>query len=65
MAEKEKRCGNCSHFADDPAVLEELFKGIGALSSTRGESRGDAGVCRLRDRYLLPMHSCEEFAPKK
>jgi hypothetical protein len=65
MAEKEKRCGNCRPFEDDPAVLEELFKGIGALSSTRGDSRGDVGICRLRDQYLLPVHSCEDFTPKK
>ena len=50
MAEKENRCGNCRHFEDDPAVLEELFKGIGAFSSTRGDSRGDAGICKLRDQ---------------
>ena len=65
MAEKENRCGNCRHFEDDPAVLEELFKGIGALSSTRGDSRGNAGVCKLKDRYLLPVHSCPDFTPKK
>ena len=65
MAEKEKRCGNCRHFVDDPAVPEEIFKGIGALSSARGDSRGDAGVCRLRDRYLLPVHGCPDFARRR
>ena len=30
-----------------------------------GDGLGDAGVCRLKDRYLLPVHSCEDFTPKK
>ena len=64
MAEKENRCGNCRHFEDDPAVLEELFKGIGAFSSTCDDSRGDAGICKLRDQYLLPVHSCSDFVRK-
>ena len=64
MAEKENRCGNSRHFEDDPTVLEELFKGIGAFSSTRGDSRGDAGICSLHKRYLLPVHSCSDFVQK-
>jgi hypothetical protein len=65
MAEKEKRCGNCRHFEDDPAVLEEYFKGINSLSSVRGSSRGDAGICSFHKRYLLPVHSCSDFVLKR
>ncbi len=69
MARKKEKllpdcCASCKHFVDDPAVLEALFKGINSLSSVRGESRGDAGICRLHDRYLLPVHSCPEFVRK-
>ena len=60
----EKCCGTCIHFQDDPAVLEERFAGIGALSSVRGDSRGDAGICTRHGRYLLPVHTCPEFTPK-
>jgi hypothetical protein len=55
------QCGDCEHFNNDPAVLEEYFKGIGSLSSVRGCSRGDAGICNLHNRYLLPVHSCSDF----
>jgi hypothetical protein len=60
----EERCKNCEHFANDPAMLEEAFKGINALSSVHGCSRGDAGICRYHDRYLLPIHSCPDFRRK-
>ncbi|MDD5167698.1 MAG: hypothetical protein PHN75_02695 [Syntrophales bacterium] len=55
-------CRNCGHFNNDPAMLEDLFRGINALSSVRGSSRGDGGICKLHDRYLLPVHSCSDFA---
>jgi hypothetical protein len=58
------QCGNCEHFNNDPAVLEEYFKGIGSLSSVRGCSRGDAGICSFHDQYLLPVHSCSDFTRK-
>jgi len=61
----ESQCGHCDHFDNDPAMLEEYFQGVGALSSVRGCSRGDAGICRLHDRYLLPVHSCPDFVRKR
>jgi hypothetical protein len=63
-APAEKRCGNCEHFTDAPQVLEETFKGINALSSLYGCSRGDAGICLFHDQYLLPLHSCPDFLKK-
>jgi hypothetical protein len=65
MAEKENQCGNCKHFENDPAMLEEYFKGINSLSSVRGCSRGDAGICSFHKRYLLPIHSCSDFVLKR
>ncbi len=59
------QCGNCEHFNNDPAVLEEYFKGIGSLSSVRGCSRGDAGICSVHNRYLLPVHSCPDFMQRR
>jgi hypothetical protein len=61
---EEERCENCEHFANDPVTLEGAFKGINALSSVHGCSRGDAGICRRHDRYLLPIHSCPDFQRK-
>jgi len=57
-------CGNCQHFDDDPQRLEEAFPGINSLSSVRGCSRGDAGICNYRNLYLLPVHSCPDFLRK-
>lgn len=45
-------------------MLEEIFKGINILSSVHGSCRGDAGICALHDRYLLPTHSCPDFEEK-
>jgi hypothetical protein len=60
-ASGQGRCGDCDHFNNDPAMLEDYFKGIGSLSSVRGCSRGDAGICSFHNRYLLPVHSCPDF----
>ncbi len=60
----ERRCGRCEHFTDSPRVLEAAFPGINGLSSLYGCSRGDAGICLLHDRYLLPLHSCADFRKK-
>jgi hypothetical protein len=57
-------CGDCEHFANDPPTIEGAFKGINALSSVYGCSRGDAGICRHHNRYLLPVHSCSDFRRK-
>ena len=57
-------CGNCHHFNNDPAFLDKHFKGINILSSVHGSTRGDGGICKLHDQYLLPEHSCAEFKQK-
>jgi len=63
-ASDQGQCGDCEHFNNDPAMLEEYFKGIGSLSSVRGCSRGDAGICSVHNQYLLPVHSCPDFVRK-
>jgi len=57
-------CRNCEYFNNDPVMLEEFFKGINILSSVRGSSRGDGGICKFHNRYLLPVHSCSDFVLK-
>jgi hypothetical protein len=58
------RCGDCDHFDNTPGTLEEAFQGVNALSSVHGSSRGDSGICRRHDRYLLPVHRCPDFQQK-
>jgi len=45
-------------------MLEEFFKGISIFSSVRGSSRGDGGICKFHNQYLLPVHSCSDFVRK-
>lgn len=54
-------CGSCRHFDNDPLMLERTFKGINALSSVHGSTRGDAGICNLHDRFLLPSYRCADY----
>jgi hypothetical protein len=60
----EGRCGACEHFDDDPLRLEANLPGVNSLSSVRGSSRGDAGICHFHNLYLLPVHSCPDFRHK-
>ena len=57
-------CGKCRYFNDDPRFLEEAFRGVNALSSVHGDSRGDSGICTRHGRYLLPSHTCSDFLKK-
>jgi hypothetical protein len=41
-----KECRDCRHFRNDAAFLEDLFKGLTALSSA-DSSRADDGLCLL------------------
>jgi hypothetical protein len=54
-------CGTCRHFTDDPAELERIFVGIGALSSAWGSTRGRAGICAKDDSFHDPIPACSEF----
>ncbi len=57
-------CQSCHHFEDDPHRLERLFPGILILSSTYGCSRGDSGVCAVRDTFQRPEPACEKYQPR-
>jgi hypothetical protein len=54
-------CGACTHFRDDPAYLETVFKGLSSLSSGWASVRGDDGLCLRHDRYLGARASCGEY----
>jgi hypothetical protein len=49
-------------FRDDPASFERSLPGLAALSSARGASRSDDGMCALHDRYVAASASCASFA---
>jgi hypothetical protein len=54
-------CGSCAHFHDDPGELERLFRGIGALSSAYGSTRGRAGVCLVDGAFRDPAPACPDY----
>ena len=56
-------CRNCTHFRNDPAFLEKIFKGLSALSSAWGSVRAEDGMCQRHDRYLSANAFCADFAP--
>jgi len=57
----QARCAACVHFRDDAAFLEQSFRGLNALSSVHGSTRGDDGVCQRHDRYVSARGGCRDF----
>lgn len=56
-------CARCRYFSNDVATLEKALPGIYSLSSPRGSTRGDDGICLKHDRYLSSHATCAAFAP--
>ena len=54
-------CGTCVHFMDDGEEIERALPAILILSSGHGETRGDQGICRIHDQWLLPRMSCSRY----
>jgi hypothetical protein len=57
-------CAECRLFIDDPQQLERMFPGILVLSSCYGSTRGDSGVCTVRDTFQVPEPGCDDFRPR-
>jgi hypothetical protein len=56
-----RRCGNCTHFRNDPAWLEQAIPGLASFSSGDASVRAEDGVCLHHDRYLGAHASCADF----
>lgn len=61
MKQRPITCSSCQFFVDDPHALEKAFPGILILSSTYGSTRGDSGICEVRDTFQRPLPACEQF----
>ena len=59
------RCRDCAFFRNDPAFLEQTFKGLNAMSSAWGSVCADDGLCLLHDRHLSADAYCDRFEPAK
>ncbi len=60
---RSRVCARCRYFRNDVASLEQAMPGIYSLSSPRGSTRGDDGICVRHDRYLSAHATCQAFAP--
>ena len=58
-------CDKCVHFQNDPALIEQLYPGLTAMSSGYASVRDRDGLCTLNQRYLSAGDSCKNFSFKK
>jgi len=58
-----RSCRSCTHFDDDPAVIEAEFPYLCVFGSAYSSARGHAGICRERERFMdpLPAEHCLSF----
>ncbi len=54
-------CGACLHFCNAPLVIEDLFRGLAAMSSGFGSVRAHDGLCQFHEIYLSVGNSCSHF----
>ena len=55
-------CQNCVHFENDPAHIEDVYRGLTAMSSGFASVRDRDGFCNYNQLYLSARDSCPHFA---
>jgi hypothetical protein len=55
-------CGTCKHFRNDPAHIEEAFRGLTSFSSGYASARADDGLCTKHDLYLGADCHCRHYS---
>jgi hypothetical protein len=58
-------CQQCVHFQNDPAVIEDVYRGLTAMSSGFASVRDRDGLCQYHQIYLSARDSCPRFAARK
>ena len=51
-------CGGCRHFVVTAEEFEREVPGLKILSSAFGSVRADTGLCRQREIFCVPSHTC-------
>ncbi|MDR3712847.1 MAG: hypothetical protein P4L51_08530 [Puia sp.] len=54
-------CENCAHFQNDPAFIEETYRGLTVMSSGFASVRDRDGFCNHHQLYLSARDSCPGF----
>jgi len=62
IANSGPSCQKCAHFKNDPALIEEVYRGLTAMSSGFASVRDRDGLCNLHQLYLSARDSCPSFA---
>ncbi len=55
-------CQKCVHFENDPSLVEEVYRGLTAMSSGFASVRDQDGFCNYNQLYLSARDSCPSFA---
>jgi hypothetical protein len=59
------RCKECAYFCNDPALIEEVYRGLTAMSSGFASVRDQDGFCNYHQLYLSARDNCTSFAPSE
>ncbi len=57
-------CQQCAHFQNEPAHVEEAYRGLTVFSSGFASVRDQDGFCEYNQLYLSARDSCPHFAPR-
>jgi hypothetical protein len=63
-APRPARCETCKHFRNDPAYIEQTFKGLTSFSSGYASVRADDGLCTFHDMYLAADCFCPHYGER-
>ena len=55
-------CEQCVHFQNDPAVIEDVYRGLTAMSSGFASVRDRDGFCQYHQIYLSARDCCPSHA---
>jgi hypothetical protein len=61
--DSEQRCQHCAWFQNDPALIEQAYRGLTAMSSGFASVRDRDGICNYHQLYLSARDSCSSFMP--
>jgi hypothetical protein len=56
-------CQQCTHFQNDPDIIESTYPGLKIMSSGFASVRDHDGLCSYNQIYLSARDSCPHFAP--
>ena len=57
-------CQGCAHFQNDPAFIEDAYRGLTTMSSGFASVRDRDGLCDYHQLYLSARDSCPNFTPR-